>query len=111
RLARWMHRAAVVRSVNHKAGCHNPLPSYSGYEATLADITTTKDTYPPSMGAVCEYVKAAGHRSAADGDFPAYIYLPRYLAWRASSTTGCATSATSRPPAPSTATSSAPSAC
>src|SRR5438132_569445 len=24
RTARWMHRAAVVRSVNHKAGCHNP---------------------------------------------------------------------------------------
>src|SRR6516225_8209492 len=23
RMARWMHRAALVRSVNHKAGCHN----------------------------------------------------------------------------------------
>src|SRR5436309_9291596 len=23
--ARWMHKAALVRSVNHKAGCHNPL--------------------------------------------------------------------------------------
>src|SRR5437879_3331534 len=22
RLARWMHKAALVRSVNHKAGCH-----------------------------------------------------------------------------------------
>src|SRR5436189_2508378 len=28
--ARWMHRAAVVRSVTHKAGCHNCLPSYTG---------------------------------------------------------------------------------
>src|SRR5947209_19574373 len=28
--ARWMHRAALVRSVNHKAGCHNPLASYTG---------------------------------------------------------------------------------
>src|ERR1700722_9279064 len=28
RLARWMHKAALVRSVTHKAGCHNPLPSY-----------------------------------------------------------------------------------
>src|SRR6516225_6748773 len=72
RLARWMHRAAVVRSVNHKAGCHNPLPSYSGYEATLNDITSTRDTYPPSMGAVCEYVKASG-RTSANGDFPAYV--------------------------------------
>src|SRR5262245_45112073 len=23
RMAGWMHRAAIVRSVNHKAGCHN----------------------------------------------------------------------------------------
>jgi hypothetical protein len=75
RLAKWMHKAAVVRSVNHKAGCHNPLPSYSGYEATLNDITTTRDTYPPSMGAVCEYLKKDG------GEFPAYVYMPCYLGW------------------------------
>lgn len=70
--ARWMHKAAIVRSVNHKAGCHNPLPSYSGYEVALPDITSTKDTYPPSMGAVCEYL-----RKEKD-DLPAYIYLPNY---------------------------------
>ena len=29
--AQWMHKTAIVRSVNHKAGCHNPLPSYTGY--------------------------------------------------------------------------------
>src|SRR5437016_5839339 len=72
RTARWMHRAAVVRSVNHKAGCHNPLPSYSGWEVALPDITSTKDTYPPSMGSVCEYL-----RKEKD-DLPAYIYLPNY---------------------------------
>src|SRR5262245_48409125 len=27
--ARWMHRCAIVRTVNHKAGCHNTLPSFS----------------------------------------------------------------------------------
>jgi hypothetical protein len=75
RLARWMHRVAVVRSVNHKAGCHNPLASYTGYEATLSDITTTKDTYPPSMGSVCEYLKEGA------SDFPAYVYMPCYLGW------------------------------
>src|SRR5213078_2244679 len=72
RTARWMHRAALVRSVNHKAGCHNPLPSYSGWEVALADITSTKDTYPPSMGSVCEYL-----RNERD-DLPAYLYLPNY---------------------------------
>src|SRR5436305_1169338 len=34
RLAKWMHRSAIVRSVTHKAGCHNPLPGYTGAELT-----------------------------------------------------------------------------
>src|SRR5262249_53556496 len=41
--ARWMHKAAIVRTVNHKAGCHNPLPSYTGYEVPVTDATSTKD--------------------------------------------------------------------
>jgi hypothetical protein len=72
RTAKWMHKAAIVRSVNHKAGCHNPLPSYTGHEVALPDITSTKDTYPPSMGSVCEYL-----RKPTD-DLPAYLYLPNY---------------------------------
>src|SRR5205823_4290163 len=72
RMAKWMHRAAIVRSVNHKAGCHNPLASYTGYEAALPDITSTKDTYPPSMGSVCEYLRKPRE------DLPAYLYLPNY---------------------------------
>lgn len=72
RSARWMHKTALVRSVNHKAGCHNPLPSYTGYEEFLPDITSTRDTFPPSMGAVCEYL-----RRERD-DLPAYLYLPNY---------------------------------
>src|SRR5712691_2468012 len=42
RMARWMHKIALVRSLNHKAGCHNTLPSYSGYEAMLTDIVSTR---------------------------------------------------------------------
>ena len=67
-----MHKAAIVRSVNHKAGCHNPLPSYTGHEIALTDITSTKDTYSPSMGSVCEYLRPA------EKDLPDYIYLPNY---------------------------------
>jgi hypothetical protein len=70
--ARWMHKTALVRSVNHKAGCHNPLPSYTGHEIALADITSTKETYPPSMGSVCEYLRKE------EDDLPAYVYLPNY---------------------------------
>jgi len=72
RMARWMHKSAMVRTVNHKAGCHNPLPSYTGHEIAVADTTSTKDTYPPSMGSVCEYL-----RDERD-DLPAYVYLPNF---------------------------------
>jgi hypothetical protein len=73
--AKWMHRAAIVRSLNHKAGCHNTLPSYTGFEQALSDITTIKDSYPPSMGSVCRFL------AGAEGELPAYIYLPCYLGW------------------------------
>jgi hypothetical protein len=75
RLAQWMHRTALVRSLNHKAGCHNTLPSYTGLEVPVPDNTITKDTYPPSMGSVCEYLKKG------PSDFPAYVYMPCYLGW------------------------------
>lgn len=70
--AQVMNHAAIVRSVNHKAGCHNPLPSYTGYEVAVTDNTSTKDTYPPSMGSVCEYLRPESK------DLPDYIYLPNY---------------------------------
>jgi Protein of unknown function (DUF1501) len=47
-MARWMHKAALVRSVNHKAGCHNCLPSYAGFEELQPD-QHPRDTHPPSM--------------------------------------------------------------
>lgn len=76
RLAQWMHKAAIVRSVNHKAGCHNPVPSYSGFGEMLPDgALLPRATYPPSMGSVCEYLKKD------KGDLPAYIYMPCYLGW------------------------------
>lgn len=73
--AKWMHRAAIVRSLNHRAGCHNTLPSYTGLEMPLADITNTKPSYPPSMGSVCEYLRREQR------DLPDYVYLPCYLGW------------------------------
>jgi hypothetical protein len=77
-MAKWMHRAAVVRSVNHAAGCHNTLPSYTGHEVLLADITNTKDSYPPSMGSVCEYLRQQSGQLAG---LPDYVYMPCYLGW------------------------------
>jgi hypothetical protein len=75
RMAQWTNKIALVRSVNHHAGCHNPLPSYTGHEALLADIISTRDTYPPSMGSVCEYLRTQPR------DLPDYVYMPCYLGW------------------------------
>src|SRR6516164_5301376 len=74
KMARWMHRSAVVRSVNHKAGCHNCLPCYAGFEVPQPD-QHPRDTHPPSMGSVCEYL------NKRQGDFPAYVYMPCWLGW------------------------------
>jgi hypothetical protein len=81
-MAKWMHRAAIVRSVNHKAGCHNCLPCYAGYEVPQPD-QHPRDTHPPSMGSVCEWLNASlspGGRGVGAG-FPAYVYMPCWLGW------------------------------
>ena len=74
--ARWMHRCALVRSVHHRAGCHNTLPSFTGSEERVdVNDPIPKDSFPPGMGSVCEHLKAAGD------DLPAYVALPSYLGW------------------------------
>jgi hypothetical protein len=74
RLAEWMHKAALIRSLNHQAGCHNALPMFTGYDKFVSDFSL-KDTYPPCVGSVCEYLKRP------DDDLPAYFYLPHYFGW------------------------------
>jgi Protein of unknown function (DUF1501) len=76
RTARWMHRCAVVRSVHHRAGCHNTLPSFTGSEQAVdVNDPVPKDSFPPGMGAVCEYLKPP------DLHLPHYVALPSYLGW------------------------------
>jgi hypothetical protein len=77
RMAQWMNRVAIVRSLNHKAGCHNCLPSYTGNEVPPPD-QNPRDTDPPSMGSVCEYLNRGSGEAAA---FPAYVYMPCWLGW------------------------------
>lgn len=79
RTAKWMHKVAVVRSVTHKAGCHNCLPSYTGFDQTMPD-QHPRDTDPPSMGSVCEWLRIKEGRVGADV-FPDYVYLPCWLGW------------------------------
>ena len=74
--AKWMHKAAILRSVNHRAGCHNTLPSFTGSEQPVdVNELIPRDSYPPGMGAVCESLKPAGI------DLPHYAALPTVLGW------------------------------
>jgi len=73
--ARWMHRAALVRSVNHKAGCHNPVPCFSGYPELVPEPFVANPNHPPSMGSVCEYLKDPRE------ELPAYVCVPNFLGW------------------------------
>jgi hypothetical protein len=41
----------------------------------VVDNTVTRDTFPPSMGSVCEYLRRH------PGQLPDYIYMPCYLGW------------------------------
>jgi hypothetical protein len=76
RTARWIHRCAIVRSVHHRAGCHNTLPSFTGSEQPVdVNDPIPKDSFPPSMGSVCEYLKPP------QIDLPHYVALPSYLGW------------------------------
>jgi Protein of unknown function (DUF1501) len=79
RMARWMHKTAVVRSVFHNGGCHNNLPMYTGYDVPPPD-DSPRDTDPPSMGSVCLYheQEILGKKP---GELPNYIYLPCPLGW------------------------------
>jgi hypothetical protein len=79
KMARWMHKAAVVRSVYHKGGCHNNLPMYTGYDVPPPD-DSPRDTDPPSMGSVCLYheQEVLGKRPS---ELPNYVYLPCPLGW------------------------------
>jgi hypothetical protein len=74
--AKWAHKLAILRSVNHKAGCHNTLPSFTGSEQPVdVNELIPRETYPPGMGAVVESLKPSGT------DLPHYAAVPTVLGW------------------------------
>ena len=56
------------RLPQHAAQLHRP-------GGRAGDNIVTRDTYPPSMGSVCEYLRRG------DRDLPDYVYMPCYLGW------------------------------
>ena len=75
--AEWMHKTAIIRTVNHKAGCHNFLPAYTSH-ALPGSIARAQR--PSSMGSVCEHLRQQNLSPTEKSDeLPAYVFMPFYL--------------------------------
>ena len=84
KMSRWMHKitaGAVAQSSRPS------LPQYAAERELrrreqLLDNTSTRNTYPPSMGSVCEHLRVhSADRRESESDLPDYVYMPCYLGW------------------------------
>ena len=74
RLARWMHKATLIRSVSHTYNSHNPYAVLTGFTGgDDRENYYTKRTDHPGISAVCQYL-GIGPR-----DLPGSVYLPHSL--------------------------------
>jgi hypothetical protein len=78
KMARWMHKAAIVRSAYHKGICHSNIPMYTGFDDVRDE--NARPTDPPSMGSVCAYHEQEILRKKS-GQLSSYVYLPCPLGW------------------------------
>ncbi len=74
KFAQLAHQFAFIRSVNHKAGCHNCLPCYTGFDVIPPD-QHPRPTDAPSIGSVLQYL------SGENTETPQYVYMPNWLGW------------------------------
>jgi len=70
-IARWMHRATLIRTVTHKYNSHDPTAIMTGWDDGNAQLPARR-TDPPDIGAICQYL---GHGSS---DLPAAVCLPNF---------------------------------
>ncbi|MBI3838330.1 MAG: DUF1501 domain-containing protein [Planctomycetia bacterium] len=75
RTARWMHRASLIRTVTHNYNAHNPLAMLTGYAGGDNAQVTAKNTDPPDIGAICQYL-GMGNRGV-----PGAVCMPCYPGW------------------------------
>src|SRR5919201_6410595 len=74
RLARWMHRICLIRTVSHGYTSHNPYAVMTGYTGgSDREDYFAKPSNHPGMGAVCQYL-GVGRRH----DLPPYVVLPAF---------------------------------
>ena len=70
-IARWMHKATLIRTVTHKYNSHDPTAILTGWDSGNSQLPA-QPTDPPDIGAICEYL-GRGSR-----DLPASVCLPNY---------------------------------
>jgi hypothetical protein len=72
RLAKWMHRTCLIRTISHGYNSHNPYAVMSGYTGgNDREDYFAKPSNHPGMGAVCQYLGIGRRR-----DLPGYVVLP-----------------------------------
>ncbi|MBL8848191.1 MAG: DUF1501 domain-containing protein [Planctomycetaceae bacterium] len=70
RVAQWMHRTTLIRTVTHGYNAHNPLNIMTGYSAGNLMQLRPEPTDPPDIGAICQYLKLG------PADMPGAVCLP-----------------------------------
>ena len=73
RIATWMHRATLIRSVTHGYNSHNPYAVLTGFTGgNDRENYYTKRTDHPGIGSVCQYL------GKGPADLPCQVYLPAH---------------------------------
>jgi hypothetical protein len=72
RTARWMHRAALIRTVTHNYNAHNPLAMMTGFAGGANSQIFAARSDPPDIGAVCQYL------GMGPPDLPGAVCMPCY---------------------------------
>lgn len=79
KIARLMHKAALVRTVTHGYNAHNPLNVMTGWSLGNPAALRPDPNDPPDIGAVCQYF------GLGPDDMPGAVCLPCYPGWGESS--------------------------
>lgn len=72
RVAQWMHRTSLIRTVTHGYNAHNPLNIMTGFSGGSLGQLRPEPTDPPDVGAVCQYL------GMGPADMPGAVCLPCY---------------------------------
>jgi hypothetical protein len=74
RLARWLHRSCLIRTVSHGYNSHNPYAVMTGYTGgNDREDYFARPSNHPSMGSVCQYAGVGRRRG-----IPGYVCLPAF---------------------------------